>query len=207
MRKRILLISFALLSILMVGCVKEEVKDVDNNQKTIEEIEIDKVEDVEGVEVPYDELRAESIKREELGEYTSVREMEVVNASVENESIKITITDYKLSTLKPKDEYREFFMELESEGLDEIAILDIILVIENLSNDILEINYPKGMLFTNTGEEIPVILDLSDEKHEDVFKFSGKEVKKGSTSVILSSAAEDIESFKLIYDDLELDFK
>lgn len=207
MRKRILLISFALLSILMVGCVKEEVKDVDNNQKTIEEIEIDKVEDVEGVEVPYDELRAESIKREELGEYTSVREMEVVNACVENESIKITVTDYKLSTLKPKDEYREFFMELESEGLDEIAILDIILVIENLSNDILEISYPKGMLFTNTGEEIPVLLDFSDGKREDVFKFSGKELKKGSTSVILSSAAEDIESFKLIYDDLELDFK
>lgn len=207
MRKRTLLISFALLSILIAGCVKEEVKDIDNNQEAIEEIEMDEVEEVEGIEVPYDELRAESIKREELGEYTFVREMEVINASVENESIKITVTDYKLSTLKPKDEYREFFMELESEDLDEIAILDIILVIENLSNDILEINCPEGIIFTNTGEEIPVILDFSDEKREEVFKLSGKQLKKGSTSVILSSVAEDIESFKLIYDDLELDFE
>lgn len=199
MRKRTLLISFALLSILMVGCGKEEVKDIDNNQEAIEE--------VESIDVPYDELRAESIKIEELGEFTSIREIEDVDVSVENESIKMTVTDYKLSTLKPKDEYREFFMELESEDLDEIAILNIMLEIENLSEDSLEIDYAGGILFTNTGEEVPVILEFFDEKHEDIFKISGKEVKKGSTSAILSSSAKDIKSFKLVYDDLEFDFK
>ncbi len=207
MKKRTLLISFALLFILIVGCRKEEIRDTNNKQEAIEEIQIDEVEEAEGIDVPYDEIRAESIKIEELGEYTSVREVEVTDVFAENESIKMTVTYYKLSTLKPKDEYREFFMELKSGDPDEIAILNISLTVENLSDDNLEEDYLGGRLFVNTGEEIPVLLEFFDDKHENAFKFSGKEVKKGSSSAILSSNAEKIESFKFIYDDLELDFK
>lgn len=207
MKKRILLISFAFLSILMVGCGKEEIKYANDKQEAVEETEIDEVEEVEVVEVPNEEYRAKSIKIEELGDYTLVREVEVKDIFAKNEYVKMTVTDYKLSTLKPKDEYREVFMELETGNQDEIAILDITLTVENLSDNNLEIDYPEGTLFINTEEEVPVILEIFDEKHEDSFKFSGKEVKKGSISTILSSDAEEIESFKLIYDDLELDFK
>ena len=89
-------------------------------------------------------------------------------------------------------------------------ILDIILEFENRSNEILELDSLQGWLTTNTGERLPVILDLFEESERNKFEFSGGEVKKGSTSAILNSNAEDIESFKLIYDDsiiLELDLK
>ena len=208
MKKRFILILLTLSLIMAVGCANEEPADTNSqNTDNVEEIEIGDVDDAEVVEIPYDEIRAESIKVEELGEYTLVREKEGVDVSAENQSTKVTVTDYNLNTLIPKDEYREFFMELESEDVDEVAILNITLEFENLSNDILEIDNPNGVLYTNTGEEIPVILEFFEDQHEDIFKLSGKEIKKANTSAILSSKAEDIESFKLVYNGLEIDFK
>lgn len=187
MKKRILLISLTLLLILIVGCVKEvEVVDIDMKNKIT------------------------TVKREDLGEYTPIRKMESENISAENELIKITITDYILYKLKPNDEYKDFYKNIGIVNLDEVPILDIIFKFENLSNEMLELDSLQGRLTTNTGEEQSVILDLFEESDRNKFEFSGREVKKGSTSAVLRSNTEDIESFKLIYDDsiiLELDLK
>jgi len=191
----------------MVGCGKEGLNDNDNNQDSNK---LGKIEEVEVVEVPDMKNKTIKVKREELGEFTSIRKMESENVSAENELIKITITDYKLEELKPNDEYKDYFKDFGIVNLDEISILDINFKFENLSNDILELDSLQGRLTTNTGEEVSVLLDFFEEKDKNNFKFFEKEVKKGSVSTVLNSNAKEIESFKLIYDDyiiLESNFK
>ncbi|MEY8416929.1 hypothetical protein [Tissierella praeacuta] len=207
MKKRILLICLTLLLIVVVGCGKEGLNDNDNNQDSNK---LGKIEEVEVVEVPDMKNKTIKVKREELGEFTSIRKMESENVSAENELIKITITDYKLEELKPNDEYKDYFKDFGIVNLDEISILDINFKFENLSNDILELDSLQGRLTTNTGEEVSVLLDFFEEKDKNKFKFFEKEVKKGSVSTVLNSNAKEIESFKLIYDDyiiLESNFK
>lgn len=210
MKKRILLICLTLLLIVVVGCGKEGLNDNDNNQDSNKLGKIEEVEVVEVVEVPDMKNKTIKVKREELGEFTSIRKMESENVSAENELIKITITDYKLEELKPNDEYKDYFKDFGIVNLDEISILDINFKFENLSNDILELDSLQGRLTTNTGEEVSVLLDFFEEKDKNKFKFFEKEVKKGSVSTVLNSNAKEIESFKLIYDDyiiLESNFK
>lgn len=213
MKKRILLISLTFLLILMVGCVNKDSKAIDNNQgsnKVGETEVVDK--DVKNKTATVKRGLGEltSAKREDLGEYTPIGKMESENFSAENELIKITITDYILYKLKPNDEYKDFYKNIGIVNLDEVPILDIIFEFENLSNEMLELDSLQGWLTINTGEEQLVNLVFFEESNKNQLEFSGREVKKGSTTAILTSNNEDIESFKLIYDDsiiLELDLK
>lgn len=193
MKKRMLIVFFALLLIMAVGCGNEDPKDINNNQNT------DNTEEIEEVET-YKITR--SVKREDLGEFTSIKKVENKNFSDENEQIKITITDYSLYQLKPKEEYEDIFS-------DRIAVLDIYFDFKNLSSEMLELEILEGVLTTNTGEKTYVFLSF-EVNGENGFKLFGNEVKKGSTSAILNSKAEDIESFKFTYDEsivIELDFQ
>jgi hypothetical protein len=198
---------FVLATVLLLGCGKEELKSIDNNQETIEETAVGQAEEFEVKEVPHDEFRVESIKREEVGEYTLIREVELENVFAENESLRLEVVKYQLNTLKPKDEYREFFMEMKSGDSEGVTILDVTLEVENLSEDILEPGFLQGVLVINNGEEIPVIFGFEDEGNEGPFEFLGKEVKEGSISAIISSDPEVAESFRLVYGNIELSFK
>lgn len=198
MKKRMLIVFFALLLIMAVGCGNEDPKDTNNNQNT------DNTEEIEEVEEYIISSETNSIKREDLGEFTVIKKVENKNVSDENEQIKITITDYSLNQLKPKEEYQDIFS-------DRISVLDIYFDFENLSSEMLELEILdlEGILTTNTEETINVFL-FFEVNDENGFKLSGNEVKKGSTSAILNSKAEDIESFKFTYDEsivLELDFQ
>lgn len=203
-KKNILLILLTLLLIIMLGCGNEGLNDSDNQE--FNEVEkIDEIEAVEVVEVPDTEFKVNSIKIEELGEFTPIRKMRSKNITDENAVFRIKITDYTLSEIKLNDEYKTFFEEQ-----DEITILNIIFDFENLSNDILELDLLQGSLRTNTGEEIPVILEFFEESNQNKLKFYGNEVKKGTVSAILDSNPKEIDSCEFIYDDsiiLEIDFK
>lgn len=201
MKKRILLISITLLLILTIGCGSEKANNVGNTEE-IEEVEVVEESDVEN--------RSYSVKREDLGEFTTIKKVENKNISAENKDIKLSITDYSLNQLKPKEEYKNLYKELGVENPEEVSILDIKFDFENLSNEILEVQSLGAVLTTNKGEEVNLILEFFESNSENGFKFSEKEVKKGSTSAILNSKAEDIESFKISYSEsivLELSFQ
>lgn len=207
MKKIILIASLILLLIATVGCVKEESNEINNNQDSNNGGKVENVELVEEIEDEEIENKTITVKREDLGEVKTIRKMEAENISAENKSIKLTITDYKLSTLKPSDEYINYFKDFDVSNLEEIAILDINFKLKNLSSDVLELDLLHGNLTTNNGEEVPVVLDFFGGKDEDKFKFSGKEVKEGSISAILNSNPQEIKDFKFVYNDLEFNFE
>jgi hypothetical protein len=151
-----------------------------------------------------------SIKRENLGDFTTTRKMESENLSDENKLFKITVKDYKLGELKFNDEYKDMSENFGIINPDEVSFLDIIFEIENVSNDDLELDPIQGKLITNTGEEVPFFLEFYKEKNQANLVFSEKEIKEGSLSTLLNSNPEDIENIKLVFDDsitLEFDFE
>ena len=201
MKKRILILSFALLLILTSGCVTDNPNEVG---KIEDKGEIVELEDDDRVG------KTTSIKRENLGDFTTTRKMESENLSDENKLFKITVKDYKLGELKFNDEYKDMSENFGIINPDEVSFLDIIFEIENVSNDDLELDPIQGKLITNTGEEVPFFLEFYKEKNQANLVFSEKEIKEGSLSTLLNSNPEDIENIKLVFDDsitLEFDFE
>lgn len=201
MKKRILILSFALLLILTAGCVKDNPNEVG---KIEDQGEIVELEDDDRVG------KTTSIKRENLGDFINTRKMESENLSDENKLFKITVTDYKLGELKFNDEYKDISENFGIINPDEVSFLDISFEIENITNDDLELDPIQGKLITNTGEEVPFFLEFYEEKNQANLVFSEKEIKEGSLSTLLNSNPEDIENIKLVFDDsitLEFDFE
>lgn len=198
--KRILLILFAIMLAVLVGCgdssanmtgeSEEEVKEENDFSDETEEAGEDEGETMTTEENESEDAAVGDIVTSEAGEATLVSRTDDVG-TFESGPIKLTVEKANGVSMAVSDEYYDFF------ETDQLEYIQVDLQVENTSDDNITFYASQATMTTSTGEQLEPDMLMSD--HIDG-EYYGEVNKSGTSFYILeNSAVEDVESIRLIF--------
>lgn len=162
-------------------------------------------------------IKGHIVEREKIGKFKPKLWVEFGENINDNGKTKIIVKSLKLSELKANKAYKDYFEELGIVNTNKITVLDIKFKFESREN----LGTLPANLTINTGEEVPVGLDITHEEiiNEDsqskqttksvtgvspglneyleILRNPKLKIGEGTATALLNTKVKDIDSIKL----------
>jgi hypothetical protein len=192
LKRFILLLLVAIISVALTACGGEKSKDGDKAVKADEPTSSEEKKDNEK-ETNKDKEKSVSegdVIENEMGKTTILKKKKDMNELVENGPMKLTITGIQSATLEPAADYKEMF-----DNKDKLTVITVGMKAENTSKETVSFYPDQATLTTNAGDQVDADPLLSDEVGGDFF---GPTKKEGKVIFQLDTPAKEISEIKLV---------